>query len=129
MLPVTIPPIMLRPVAIPFARRNPEGGDVILVVDEHRHVAVEIGDTTVLHAERQQVADLGDTFGEKGKLDLGHGFEPMGGAVKGGKVGLTKKGIISESSRHTKPSAVFHRHMACTSLIYKLFTLNTHRLG
>ena len=45
------------------------------------------------------------------------------------KVRLTKKGIISESSRHTKPSAVFQCHMVDTSLIYKLFSINTHRLG
>ena len=86
-------------------------------MDEHRHVAVEVGDAAVLHAERQQVADLGDAFGEKGKLDLGHEFEPIGKASKGGKVGLAKKGIISESSRHTKPSAVFQCHMTDTSLI------------
>jgi len=71
---------------------------------------------TVLHAERQQVADLGDAFGGKGKLDLGHGIGPIGREWQGGKVGLAKKGIISESSRHTKPSAVFQCHMTCKSL-------------
>ena len=98
-------------------RDHPEGDDVVLVVDEHRHVAVEAGDTAVLHAERQQVADLGDAFGEKGKLDLGHVLEPIGGADKCGKVGMTKKGIISESNCHAKPSAVFQCHMTSKSLI------------
>ncbi len=106
---------------------HPEGGDVVLVVDEHRHVAVEVTDAAVLHAERQQVANLSDAFGEKGKLDLGHGIEPTGGADADGKVGMAKKGIISESKRHSKPLAVFQCHMADTSLICRLFTLKNRR--
>ena len=34
-------------------------------------MTVKVGDSAVLHAKRQRVADLGDAFGKKGKLDLG----------------------------------------------------------
>ncbi len=51
-------------------RDHPERGCVVLVMDEHRHVAVEVGDAAVLHAKRQQVADPGDAFWKKWKLGL-----------------------------------------------------------
>ncbi|MCX7113337.1 MAG: DUF4158 domain-containing protein, partial [Proteobacteria bacterium] len=49
------------------------------------------------------IADLGDAFGKKGKLDLGHGSKPMGWTGQDAKGALAQNGIIAESARRTKP--------------------------
>jgi hypothetical protein len=76
-------------------------------MDEHRHIAVEVGDAAVLHAKRQQVADPGDAFWKKWKLGLGHGSKPIGWMGQDAKGALAQKGIFAESAPRTKPTPSF----------------------
>jgi len=46
------------------------GGQIVLVVDKHRHAAVEVGRPPILLAERQHGSDVRNALGEDRQLDL-----------------------------------------------------------
>jgi hypothetical protein len=47
-----------------------KGGQIVLVVDKHRHAAVEVGHPPILLAERQHGSDVRNALGEDRQLDL-----------------------------------------------------------
>ncbi len=53
---------------------HPERVDILLVVDEDRHVAIEVGDPPLLFTERQQWRDMGNAVGKERELNLRHGI-------------------------------------------------------
>src|SRR5690606_16331719 len=55
-----------------LAAEEPEGRQIVAVVDEYRKVAVEVGHRPAPTFEGNLRRDLGGAFGEYGELDLRH---------------------------------------------------------
>ena len=56
---------------------HPKGVPIGLIVNKNRHVAIEVGDPTILLAECQHRRDMRDTFGKERQLHLGHKRLPI----------------------------------------------------
>ena len=64
--------LLRMPVGAKLARDHAKGGDVVLGMDKHRNLAVEVGDLAVSPFKRQFVGDGGDAGRKHRQMKLRH---------------------------------------------------------